>query len=171
MEQYIVVLNGLIQKIVEGVQKDKKFKELSEEKQDELIRSALYQNIVEALNKSGLDPKGEELVHAFKEYEGLKDVSDAEDYKEVNEYLTQDLELSSNAINLVERGRTYRESVIPRRKDMLSRFIVSKILKEDEGSYSLDENKFKEAYDKKDNYRKLAYDFVESVKAQQREAN
>ena len=161
-EQYVSGLNNLINRIIEEVSKQEGFKELSEKDRLAKLGPMIYINLVEALKD--LEAKKEEVMKAQKEFYGLDKATDAEAYEAVNSYLTEDMGLSSNAINLVERGRVYRESVVPRKKAMLSRFIVSKLLKEKDGGYAIDVNKFKEIYGTSENYKKLAYDFVERTR-------
>lgn len=166
-EQYAAGLDGLIGKLVEEASKDKRLEGLDAKQKDASIRPLIYLTLVQ--NLEGLKPTDEEIEKAFKELYGLDKADEREIYDAVNGYLTEDRELSSNAINIVDRGSVYRDSVVPRKKAMLSRFIASKLIKEEEGKYGVDIEKFKKIYGTADNYRKIAYDFAMAAERAQRQ--
>jgi len=169
-ESYVANLDDLVQKVIEGANRQKGFSELSEEQKDAVLRPMIYVHLVESLK--GLAAKDEEVAKAQKDFYGLDKADDKERDDAVREYLMRDLGLSSNSVNLAEKGRVYKESIVPRSKAMLSRFIASKLLKEEDGDYSIDIEKFKDIYGTTDSYRKIAYDFsrARAAEAAQRQA-
>ena len=167
-EQYVANLDDGIRRLIEEVSKQKEFSELNEEQRNAALRPLIYVNLVNFLED--FEAKDEEVAKAQKEFFGLNKADDREMSDAVREYLRRDLGLSSNAANLAETGRVYRESIVPRKKSMLSRFIASKLITEEDGNYRIDVEKFKKIYGTSDNYRKLAYNFVETAKAAQRQA-
>ena len=167
-ESYVAGLDDLVQRVIEEASKQKGFSELSEEQKDAVLRPMIYVHLVESLKD--LTAKDEEVAKAQKQFYGLDKAEGKEVDDAVRGYLMRDLGLSSNSANLAETGRVYRESIVPRNKAMLSRFIISRLLKEDDGDYSIDMEKFKEIYGTTDNYRKIAYDFARAAEAAQRQA-
>ena len=165
-QHYVSGLNQLIQGIIEEVSGQEGFDELSDEEKEAHIRPLVYLSLVEALKE--LQANDNEIKKVQKEFFGLDKASDAEAYKKVNDYLTRDLKLSSNAMNLAEVGRVYRGSVVPRAKSMLSRFVASKLI--NEGIYEINADKFKQIYGNKENYRKLAYNLLQEQMAEAQRA-
>ena len=171
VESYVDILNGVVSNVVQQISSSEQFSRLTDEQKVEVMKPEIYRVLVAYLNGSELNPKPKALSEAKKKFEGLEKPDEKSIYETVDDYLQDGLQLSSNAINLVDKRKVYDEHAKRSKQGYYERIIASGFVKYDEkeNKYSVDKAAFTEAYGSDENYKRMAYNLMQIIQQQQRQ--
>lgn len=171
VESYVDILNGVVSNVVQQISSNEQFSRLTDEQKVEVMKPEIYRVLVAYLNGSELNPKPKALSEAKKKFEGLEKPDEKSIYETVDDYLQDGLQLSSNAINLVDKRKVYDEHAKRSKQGYYERIIASGFVKYDEkeNKYSVDKAAFTEAYGSDENYKRMAYNLMQIIQQQQRQ--